>query len=261
MKIRNFVALLTALTIIAATSLTAFAGTPFLGSPIKVGTGVTYIEAEDFDIGGENAHDTRDDYPTSGDGFFSYRSDGFVSMSMKGYADPADLQERDGKENHFLAYLANAEIEGHHLPNILEYTIDVEKAGTYEFASIASSPIDNHDVIVSFALDGADLGASVNIKDSGGWNKFRTQSAGEGYLPAGTHVLKVSISSGANVDAFVLTLVKEDTSGASSGSDSGSGGKDVPQTGDSNTLLFAVSALALGAAGLALTLKNRVKTQ
>jgi len=254
MKLKKITALAVAFVLVAASAVTVSAE-PFKGAPLTIGGGETWIEAEDFDIGGENAYwfpaGKTDDY----------RSDGF------------SIRTTPSRDNTYvidcIAWSFDVWGNPDSPTNYAEYTVDVQKAGTYTIETLVAIAHNNQTAFggtyVTFAFDGKEVGKThypdVTTDDASNWDAFERRSTGEVYLNAGVQLMRVDFSSCMAVDAYVFTLVKEDASAApadtgSSGSESSSGGKDVPVTGSNNVLPFAACAFLLSVAGVILIIRR-----
>jgi len=237
---------------VLAIALPVWAGTPFYGSPLKIGDGVTFIEACDFDKDGKDVS-----YSSNDEGIkanysapdWSYREDGWPTEKNGG------VPERDGKLNLTIGWMT--------VTDWAVYTVDVAVAGKYSIYGIGGTAAD-HAVRVGLYWDGAPL--TYFMVASSDWATYDPHDAADVvYLGAGTHEFKWAIedeTNGINLDAIVFTLVEADTGAgdSSSGSDSSSGGKDVPVTGDAGMMASALAAFALSVAfaGVVAGRKRRV---
>lgn len=142
--------------------------TPFNGTPALI-PGV--IEAEEFDYGGEgNAYHDSDEQNRNG----------------------GDRNEGVDMNNTAVGYTQTGEW--------IEYTVDVQKTGTYEVvATVASGSkgsaftlyMDN-----TFIIPGADgtPGGFIEVPNTGSWEDFTTVKSSLNKLTKGVHVLKVEIT-------------------------------------------------------------------
>ncbi|MFT5755440.1 MAG: endo-1,3-1,4-beta-glycanase ExoK [Alteromonadaceae bacterium] len=153
--------------------------TPYLGSPFSIpGT----IQTEDYDNGGEGIayHDT-----TSNNTGNSYRDDDvdLESASHGGYNT---------------GYNAVGEW--------LEYTINVQSAGSYYVAALMASNAGGGSI--SFNFSGAsDVDSStISVGNTGNWQNWEVSSIATVNLNAGQHVVRLNIVSGSvNISDFSLT--------------------------------------------------------
>ena len=239
---RKFIAAIITAALILSVPLAAFAQSPFHGSPIKIGAdAVSYVEAEDFDIDGYNcpAHDELSQY----DHLWPYRSDGYPQEAAG---------EKNGRENFNLCHFNP--VEGAYA----EWTVEVVKSGTYNVVLSASCNAASPGTVI-IAWDGAEIGR--NSVHTGGWGTFMEFDYGDLRLEAGTHVIRSWCEvDGVNIEAFLFTLLEADAvqEQQSSGSDSASGGKDVPTTGD-NSAVILCAMIFVSSALCAVALKRRKK--
>ncbi|WP_322743868.1 PKD domain-containing protein [Methanofollis aquaemaris] len=136
------------------------------------------IEAEDYDLGGEGVayHDTE----TGNQGNSDYRS------------DDVDLESWNGAVTTSYAYPGEW----------LEYTVEIEEAGTYTAALLLATPQAGKECVLS--VDGTEVGR-VTSPNTGGWGNYKTVET-EVDLPAGTHVLRLTFPQGwVNADAVIFT--------------------------------------------------------
>jgi len=145
---------------------TANGNTPFTGTPIAL---PGKVQAEDYDKGGEGVayHDT-----TAGNSGGVYRTNN---------VDIRTTPDTGGGYN----------LKSVRATEWLLYTVKVAAAGTYSidlrFAS--SGPGGT----VHLSLDGTNLTGAWTLPDTGGWNNWTTVTKTGISLPAGQHVLKLSI--------------------------------------------------------------------
>ncbi len=142
--------------------------TPFNGTPAPI-PGV--IEAEEFDYGGEgNAyHDNDEQNRNKGD-----RDEGVdMSNTAVGYTQTGEW---------------------------IEYTVDVQKSGTYEVVATVASGSNGSSFTLymdnTFIIPGADgtPGGFIEVPNTGSWEDFTTVKASLNKLTKGVHVLKVEIT-------------------------------------------------------------------
>jgi len=151
---------------------------------IKIGSGKTVIEAEDYD--------TDDWYDTGSDGSYAYRPDGAQTEYCYNF-------ERDDApdDNYNIGWSADGEW--------VQYTVNVEKAGTYKFeAWLASAPSTGG---VEIFYDGKSIGAAY-AEESYDWQDWGLYSAGQTAMTAGKHIIKVEFTANVNLDAVVVTLLE-----------------------------------------------------
>ena len=106
----------------------------------------------------------------------------------------------------------------------LAYTVNVSAAGTYAFDfRIASSGTGG---TVRLTVDGVDVSGAIALPDTGGWNVWQTVRKDGIALPAGTHVLRLTIeangSGGTAADINWLSATAAGTSSPPSPAYSGS---------------------------------------
>ena len=159
------------------------------------------IEAEDFDSGGSGV--AYSDADEGNKGSADYRESG-VDIQAPG----------DGRRN--IGWTNSGEW--------LEYTIEVEEAGSYDItANVASDNPGMEDTVI-YTLDGAPI-ASVTVTNTGGWDNWTTVTAEGVALPAGEHVFGVYFPEGTEfVDGFDLDWIELTRNGGSSG------GQEDPQS-------------------------------
>ncbi len=159
--------------------------TPFNGTPALI-PGV--IEAEEFDFGGEgNAYHDLDEQNHNG----------------------GDRNEAVDMNNTAVGYTQTGEW--------IEYTVDVQKTGTYEVvATVASGSngaaftlyMDN-----TFIIPGADgtPGGFIEVPNTGSWEDFTTVKSSLNKLTKGVHVLKLEITGDwADIDKLEFNLLEAD---------------------------------------------------
>jgi hypothetical protein len=140
--------------------------TPFSGSPIAV---PGRIQAEDYDNGGDGVayHDT-----SAGNSGGAYRSD---NVDVKATSDSG------GSYN----------LKSVRAGEWVAYTVTVSAAGSYTPSfRIASSGTGG---TVHLSVDGANVSGAIALPDTGGWDVWKTVTANAVALPAGTHVLTLSM--------------------------------------------------------------------
>ena len=159
--------------------------TPFNGTPAPI-PGV--IEAEEFDYGGEgNAyHDNDEQNRNKGD-----RDEGVdMSNTAVGYTQTGEW---------------------------IEYTVDVQKSGTYEVVATVASGSNGSSFTLymdnTFIIPGADgtPGGFIEVPNTGSWEDFTTVKASLNKLTKGVHVLKVEITGDwVDLDKLEFNLLADD---------------------------------------------------
>jgi hypothetical protein len=141
---------------------------PFSGSAIKVtATGVTTIQFENFDTGGENiAYHDAEKANLTGD---NYRA-----------GERVDIQATNGGGHHVACVKAG---------EWLEYTVDVAAAGTFNFAARVASYKPGGTFHVE--VDGADKTGTLTVPSSGGWQSWTTVTKSGVAMTAGKHIIRV----------------------------------------------------------------------
>lgn len=124
------------------------------------------VEMENYDKGGSNVAYFDSDAGNAG---AVYRT------------DDVDI-EADGA-GYFVGYTANGEW--------LEYSVDVKKAGVYEFAARVASQGDGSRF--SLWMDGKKIKDSVVVPNTGDWKTFSEVTGITSNLTAGTHVLRFMV--------------------------------------------------------------------
>lgn len=144
----------------------AASSTPFSGTPIAL---PGRIEAERYDKGGEGVayHDT-----TAGNSGGAYRSD---DVDITATGDSA------GSYN----------VKSVRAGEWLAYSVNVAAAGSYSLGFRVASAGTGGTVHVS--IDGGAVTGSIGLPDTGGWAVWKTYTVAGVKLPAGTHVLRLSI--------------------------------------------------------------------
>jgi len=236
MKFRFISAMCAAAVAVTLMASTVFAaGTPYGGSPIKIGhKTVSYVNAVDFNLNGYQAGYEFGDWSNH-----PYRDDGFAT-------DPSDYDHEDGT-GWAIGWLMNASEENGTETDWADYTVEVVKSGKYKIQTIACSNNENNEMLMYW--DGSLL-VSGNLYNAS-WEAFELWDLGEADLYAGTHTLRMTFTDGEgvfNVDAWVFTLLEEYAT--ESGSDSASGGKDVPVTGDASMFPQMATVFAVSASGI-----------
>jgi beta-glucanase (GH16 family) len=76
----------------------------------------------------------------------------------------------------------------------LDYTVNVTQASAYDVSVRAASQ--GFAGALHFSLNGQPLGNTINLRNTGGWQAFRSVSGGQVNLPAGQHTLRLHVDSG-----------------------------------------------------------------
>jgi hypothetical protein len=171
--------------------------TPFSGTAVKI-AGDTTIQAEDFDNGGENVayHDT----DTTNQGGNNYRAGTGVDVETAAGGGRAVSWVRAGEW--------------------LEYSVDLQAAGTFNFSARVASQGNGGRFHVE--VDGADKTGQLTVPNTGTWQAWTTVGRNGIALPAGKHVIRLkadsvgSLSFVGNFDWLRFTPVG--TAGTSTGS-------------------------------------------
>ena len=148
----------------------AAASQPFGGTPAAApGT----ILADNYDLGGEGVgYHTQTAVNPGG----QYRADG-VSVETT----------TDAGGNGF-------DVGRNQVGNWLDYTVNVAAAGSYVLQTRVASATGG---TFHYSLDGAALGGAVTLPNTGGWQTWQTVPSAPVALPAGTHVLRLTIDAAA----------------------------------------------------------------
>lgn len=138
------------------------------------------LEAENYDVGGQNQSYYDEDATNQGD--TTYRNDRVDLVKLSnGYA---------------VGYTVAGEW--------LEYTVNVSKADVYSFEVTAASGSDNSSFLMY--VDNNAVSDTVKIKNGGDWDTYSVTSGTTKALTAGKHVLKIAITgSYANIDKITFT--------------------------------------------------------
>lgn len=159
--------------------------TPFNGTPALI-PGV--IEAEEFDYGGEgNAYHDSDEQNRNG----------------------GDRNEGVDMNNTAVGYTQTGEW--------IEYTVDVQKTGTYEVVATVASGSNGSAFTLymdnTFIIPGADgtPGGFIEVPNTGSWEDFTTVKSSLNKLTKGVHVLKVEITGDwVDLDKLEFNLLEAD---------------------------------------------------
>ena len=158
---------------------------PFSGTPIVIpGT----IQIEDFDKGGEGVSFHDSDSDDEGDA--NYRSDN----------GGVDLKARNGGV--VIGNTADGEW--------LEYTVNVQTAGKYNYSVTASSGVTNSGFQVGVVSNGSVNNickVSIPQTADNSWSTYKAITGQLGYLEAGVQILRVTIDGAyCNIDKIELSL-------------------------------------------------------
>ncbi len=148
----------------------------------------TYIQAENYDLGGEGvAYHTSDTVNRGG----TYRHTEGVGLTTGNI---------DGSSGIILGWTKPGEW--------LNYTVDIARTRAYTLEVALAAPGVGGSFHVT--LDGADVSGPVAVPDTGSWNTWTTISGPALHLPSGRHTLRLVFDSAnptgyvANIDYFVL---------------------------------------------------------
>jgi hypothetical protein len=159
---------------------------PFNGSPLAItNTGTATLEAEDFDLGGEDEayHDTT--------------VDNIDGSTYRDSADPdcrVDIKYKtSSSNNNHVTYPAVNEW--------LEYSVDVEDAGTYDIKVYAACTNSGKKVKVEIGS----FSQTITLTVSGGWNTFVANTIQDVSLSAGEQIFKITdVTAGFNLDKYTF---------------------------------------------------------
>ena len=146
--------------------------TPYKSHPVP-----GRIEAEDYDVGGENVayHDT-----TPGNLGGAYRNDG------------VDIEAAAGVTN--VGWIRDGEY--------LLYTLNVPKAGDYQVTARAASPNDDRTATISVNAQPMHL---IRFTNTGSFTQYTTAVSDHVYLPAGNVTFRMTFAGdGVNLDWFAF---------------------------------------------------------
>ncbi len=152
------------------------------GTPYKSLVIPGRIEAEDYDLGGQNVA-YRDTTPGNEGGVYRH--------------DDVDIEYTSSEGSNSVGWIRNGEW--------LAYTATVQADGAYTLKARVASPYAGR--TATFSVDGVQAGTIV-VPNTGGWTQFATVSVPV-TLTAGTHILKLSFSGdGQNINfiEFVQTV-------------------------------------------------------
>jgi len=152
---------------------------PYGGTPARVpGT----IEAENFDLGGQNNAYYDSDTPNDGG---QYRT-----------SEGVDIETcSDAGGGYDVGFTVNNEW--------IAYTISVEDSGTYQIGARVSSTSTTGSM--HFEIDGNDVTGLLNVPNTGGWQVWTSVLSKNFVLTPGIHKLKFFVnSSGFNVNKFYV---------------------------------------------------------
>lgn len=169
-------------TFLAPVQYPGFAGTPPAGQTPYGGTArpiAGVIEAEDFDAGGEG---------------LAYHDSEAANQGGQYRTEGVDIEATPGGHN--VGWLAAGEW--------LEYSVNVAAAGTYDVeVRVASAQAGGS---FHLEIDGAALGTSTPVPNTGGWQTWTTVTLTDLTLAAGARVLRFAVDAGPfNVDKMTFT--------------------------------------------------------
>ena len=152
-------------------------GTPYSEQPLSIpGT----IEMEDYDRGGQGKAYSDSETINNGN---AYRATEGVDVEM------------NSPGNYNVGWTNGGEW--------LEYTVEVTEKSFYTLQTIAASP--NNNSSIRFKIDGDDITGSINIPNTGGWQRYNTISTKKISLDAGTHILQLFEETGGfNIDKIIF---------------------------------------------------------
>ena len=161
-----------------------YAGTASIPFNNPVQTAPCRIEAEDYDLGGEGIayHDS-----SVGNAGTSYRSGENVEIAGAGSASGG----------HLIGWIVPGEW--------LEYTFNVDTAGTYDFTLKTASPNNGNKLYLQ--IDGEDVSGMQSVPNSGGWVSWGDVNVNDVTLDKGWHCLRVIMATdGFNFDAIDVAI-------------------------------------------------------
>ncbi len=153
--------------------------TPYNGTPAPI---PGKIEAEEFDLGCDQAAYFDTDLPNSGGALRGERVDIEACADVGGGYDVGWTEAGEW----------------------MEYTVNVAANATYDMAfRIASQPGGGS---LRVELDGTNITGTVNINSTGAWTNWQTVNLTNRAMSAGTHILRLYvISSGFNINYVNIT--------------------------------------------------------
>jgi len=164
----------------------------YIPGGIKIGDGTSIIEAVYFD------------------------SDHYNELTGGGeYTARPEMEEAGGPQTQCYSDIFAGNIGWTAPGEWVQYTIDVEKTGTYHFAAYLAS-----DIAVSAAgnievsYDGTVIGRTYS-EDTNGWQNYSSYPVGEINMTAGVHIIKVDFFDGnTNLAALEVTMLSADLESA-----------------------------------------------
>ena len=178
------------------------------GNQISV-LGHPRIEAEYFDVGGENVafHETTPGNQ-GGDSFRTVDAGQSFPLGVES-VDIARKPNDSGVGSSYVGWTAPSEW--------LEYTVQIDVAGFYDFTlAYAMNTGCGNGASVHFEVDGSDQTGSIPLPDTGGWEIWQTTAPRRVLLQPGRHVLRLSFdNAGAcgnvgNIDYLAVTPAGDD---------------------------------------------------
>lgn len=157
--------------------------TPFNGTPVSLpGT----IEAEEFDLGGEgNAYHDNDEENQNADENTKRNEGVDMNATAVGYTQTGEW---------------------------VEYTVNVEKSGTYSFEAKVASGTDGSSFTLYMDNENIIPGEkSISVPNTGTWEDFTTVKSDLNKLKKGKHILKLEITGDyLDIDNMTFNLVEAD---------------------------------------------------
>ena len=96
----------------------------------------------------------------------------------------------------------------------IEYTIDIQQTGLYNFSALASSIFDNKTFQLS--IDGIPLGQDFTVPNTSSWENFQFINQNTISLTAGQKILRLtSLSGGFNIDKVTITAANTSSTATS----------------------------------------------
>jgi beta-glucanase (GH16 family) len=151
---------------------------PYQGYPAKI-PGI--VEAENFDLGGQNVGYSDSDAENSG---AAYRNAEQVDIGW--------CEDLGG--GYHVGWLASNEW--------LNYTVNIRETGSYNFEIRTASPESGGRFHIE--LDGEDVTGIINVPYTGGWDQWASTHVNSVKLSAGIHTLKLFI----DADGFNVNKMK-----------------------------------------------------
>jgi len=150
------------------------------------------IQAEEFDLGGNGVAYSDDSPGSSVTPVVDFRTDEDVDIEVC----------TDVDEGYNLGFTTAGEW--------VEYTVDVEEAGTYKLDLRVACDGDGRSVILS--MDGTNITEEIEIPNTGGWQTWETVTIDNVALSAGEQVLRLEIGAMDYVNINYMTFTSLITS-------------------------------------------------